>query len=92
MFSGLGGLSGLSSIFQVGAMLYGMNEMRKNQSVEASSLDDVKNKINGGKEGEVAEEVTEDGKIDSGANFLKTADSKTTKKSSGLGFSSNLFK
>ena len=59
---------------------------------EVDAMKGVNSKISGGKESEVAKDVTQDGKTDNAANFLKSAGNLgnplNKNKNSGLGFRS----
>ena len=86
----MGGLGNLVSIANIAMMAYSayqMNQQYKDQADELKPMENVNLAMNGGDKGEVSDSVTDDGKTDNRANFLKSADSKTKKKSTGLGFS-----
>ena len=84
---------GFMGIANLAMMAYSMYQKNSGLQDMKKDMKDIKNDINGGKEGD-NDEVTEDGKSPSSTDFLSTADSKTKLKnplgssggSSGLGF------
>ena len=80
---------GIGGMINLAMMAYQM--YNKNQEIKSTkSMQEIDMDIDGGKEGD-NDEVVEDGKAPSTTDFLATADSKTTKKPSGLGTTSTFF-
>ena len=80
---------GITGILNLAMMAYSLYQ--KNQSLniakDASSAGEVETSISGGKETDADRLASEDKLGDQGADFLKSADSKS--KGAGLGFGAN---